>query len=460
MWYVAGSLAAGAVHPMLPAAVRPSSYFLIALFAVVPMGLGVRATPAGDRRPGYLLLTALLVLSTGNFAALLDALGLGAGRTPAELLITLGHVFALVSAMAIVRRRGRNDVGGLVDATVVAMAVGGLLWTAVLQPRLAATATPLGTQVTVLINMLVLTGILGALGRLLATSGESLPALRRFVYALVLALVGNVTQALTTGFLATDRPPWVEVMFLACYTCLGAAAMDPSMQDLLRPGPAPEDRLGTRRLLFLGFALALTPVVGGGRQLLGLPVDGLLLVGSTLAVVPLVMIRIGTLSVQRSRAEAALTWQATHDGLTGLPNRTELLNRLSAALAGDGEVALLFCDLDGFKEINDRLGHLAGDELLVQVARRLAGCRAEGDTLARYGGDEFVLISDGCTAEETIRQAMAEPFTVAGEQVTVGASVGVVRGRPGSDPQSLIRRADEAMYAVKRTRTRRATVAA
>jgi diguanylate cyclase (GGDEF)-like protein len=243
------------------------------------------------------------------------------------------------------------------------------------------------------------------------------------------------------------------VTFLITYTCLGAAALDPSLQTLLSPGPAVVDRLTKGRLAFLGVALAITPILGGGRELLGLPVDGLLLVGSTLAVVPLVMLRIGVLNAERARAERALTHQATHDGLTGLPNRTELMDRLRSALRGDTRVVLLFCDLDGFKAINDRLGHLAGDELLVQVAARLATCRGDGDTLARYGGDEFVMVSGEPAAEATIRRAMSRPFTVCGEQLAVGASVGVVTARRGTDAETLLRQADAAMYAAKRARS-------
>ena len=451
-WYVAGSLAATAAHLTLPVAAQLTAYFVIALGAVAPLTIGLRRIPVADRLPGRLLVIALLTLSAGNLAAVADAAGGGNLHSPSELLVTLGHIMLLAAAVSIVRRRGRNDLGGLVDATVTAMGVGGLLWTAVLQPHLAAVGTPVGTQVTVLVNMLVLTGILGALARLLLTAHESLPALRRMVYALVLALIGNTVLALATGFLTVDRPVWVQVAFLLCYTSLGAAGLDPSMIRLLQPGSAPVDRLTTGRLVFLGAALAVPPIVGGGRQLFGLPVDGLLLVASAVAVVPLVMIRIGSLSAQRTRAEAALIHQATHDALTGLANRVRLMARLSAALAGPAEVAVLFCDLDGFKAINDRLGHAAGDDLLVQVAGRLASCVVEGDTLARYGGDEFVLVCRDAAAELAIRRAMSHPFLIGAEQVSVGASVGVVQAPSGTDPDLLIRRADEAMYQAKRTR--------
>jgi diguanylate cyclase len=160
-------------------------------------------------------------------------------------------------------------------------------------------------------------------------------------------------------------------------------------------------------------------------------------------------------------SEARFRHQATHDPLTGLPNRAELHTRLDAALSreratGRPSVVLLFCDLNGFKAINDRLGHRAGDQLLTEVGARIrAGLRA-GDTLARYGGDEFLVLCEDDDPDQAgerltahVHRALAEPFRLAGEPVTIGASVGAVRsaGRAGAD--ELISRADQAMYRAK-----------
>jgi diguanylate cyclase (GGDEF)-like protein len=205
-------------------------------------------------------------------------------------------------------------------------------------------------------------------------------------------------------------------------------------------------------------------VVGGGRQLFGQPADGLVIVFGTLAVAPLVMLRIHRLGRQREEAERALRHQATHDPLTGLVNRGELHNRLAIALdrerlSGRLGVVLLFCDLNGFKPVNDRLGHAVGDQVLIEVGRRLgAGLRA-GDTLARYGGDEFLLLcsSSGPVDEldrlpDHVRAALGTPFHLAGEEIVIGASVGAVMSDGRADADELIRRADEAMYAEKHAR--------
>jgi diguanylate cyclase (GGDEF)-like protein len=153
--------------------------------------------------------------------------------------------------------------------------------------------------------------------------------------------------------------------------------------------------------------------------------------------------------------------QATHDPLTGLANRELARQALERGLASNaaGMVGLLFCDLDKFKAINDRLGHEAGDELLREVATRLAGCLRTGDVLARLGGDEFIIVlpvvADLVALTQIGRrvlQTLDEPFVLRGESVRVGASIGGVMSErePGRDRAvDLLRDADAAMYAAK-----------
>ncbi len=163
----------------------------------------------------------------------------------------------------------------------------------------------------------------------------------------------------------------------------------------------------------------------------------------------------------RRRLEAELLRRATHDALTGLANREVVGQVLEASLSGDGpgRVGLLFCDLDEFKAVNDRLGHEAGDDLLRQVAARLQACVRPIDLLARLGGDEFVVVLpavtdlDAVTAVgDRVLAALHEPFTLAREKVRIGASVGgVVSARGlGARPTDLLRDADAAMYEAKR----------
>lgn len=153
---------------------------------------------------------------------------------------------------------------------------------------------------------------------------------------------------------------------------------------------------------------------------------------------------------------------AYHDRLTGLPNRSLLLDRLNQAIMRatrqQKQVALLFLDLDGFKTVNDRLGHSAGDEILQQVAQRLIFCLRGGDTACRYGGDEFVImLPDVASGEialavaDKVRLILATPYNVDNEIIPVTASVGAaVYPFDGNSVSELINRADSAMYKAKR----------
>jgi diguanylate cyclase (GGDEF)-like protein len=155
-------------------------------------------------------------------------------------------------------------------------------------------------------------------------------------------------------------------------------------------------------------------------------------------------------------SETKLSHQALHDPLTGLPNRTLFLDRLRAALAERGEprVAVLFVDLDGFKVVNDSLGHDAGDALLIQTAQRISGVLRQSDTAARLGGDEFVIIcrddspvSAAVRIAERLIRALEVPFTFADRDASMTASIGIAAH--GDSAEDLLRDADAAMYSAK-----------
>jgi diguanylate cyclase (GGDEF)-like protein len=158
-------------------------------------------------------------------------------------------------------------------------------------------------------------------------------------------------------------------------------------------------------------------------------------------------------------AQEELRRRALRDELTGLANRTLLGDRIDQALAraaraGNSPVAVIFADLDQFKLINDSWGHAAGDRLLVQVAKRLTDAAREADTVARFGGDEFVVVcedTDQPSAQgvaERLQEALADPFDLDGRRAYVRASMGIAVSPPHSAPD-LLRFADAAMYAAK-----------
>jgi diguanylate cyclase (GGDEF)-like protein len=164
-------------------------------------------------------------------------------------------------------------------------------------------------------------------------------------------------------------------------------------------------------------------------------------------------------AIERKRVEAHLAHQGLHDALTGLPNRVLFMDRLALALVRSARrapatVGVLFLDVDRFKAVNDSLGHDAGDELLLEVARRIQASLRPGDSVARFGGDEFCVL---CVAGETdvvavakrIAATLKEPFHLGRSEVVVSGSIGISLSGVQSSPEQLVRDADAAMYRAK-----------
>lgn len=238
----------------------------------------------------------------------------------------------------------------------------------------------------------------------------------------------------------------------------GRAVEDPDRATLSLPGPGGET-----------VALATWPPPKPGTRLL----EGLILplvlafalVGGLMAVI-VVRARRAGMALQeafeaRVAAQRELEYAARHDPLTGLPNRALFLEHLVSSIAhaeryGSG-FTLHYLDLDGFKGVNDTLGHPGGDELLREVARRLTGTVRAADIAARFGGDEFAVLqhatsehkSAGQLAERIIR-AVEKSFEINGTPVHVSVSVGIAFDTDGEDPEEIIRHADRALYRAKR----------
>ena len=158
--------------------------------------------------------------------------------------------------------------------------------------------------------------------------------------------------------------------------------------------------------------------------------------------------------------QARFAYAATHDRLTGLANRTLVLDRLAAAVTEAGHspdrVAIFYCDLDNFKQINDTMGHASGDQFLAEVARRLELTAREQDTVGRLGGDEFVVIiypvsssAEAARLASRLMEAVQQPFKLADEEVFPSVSIGAALSGPGTIADQLLVEADLAMYAAK-----------
>jgi diguanylate cyclase (GGDEF)-like protein len=286
-------------------------------------------------------------------------------------------------------------------------------------------------------------GVLGAVALDAIALGASVTLVAAGAGALDRGLAGGVLVAAATAFL------------------IGSVAVTPSG----RPGTT--GRLLDRELVVVALALASFPIA------LGLSLhDGV--EASMVALASVVVVALGLrMALLTWRADlfgraqadhvAQLGRMALHDPLTGLPNRTLLEDRLAMAVAGQRRsgtvLAVLFCDLDRFKVVNDTLGHETGDAVLVVMAERLNGAVRSTDTVSRLGGDEFVVVCPDLKGEEELVDVverllvlMSEPMEVAGHEIVVSGSVGVSLVRAGSAPSSLadlVREADAAMYRAK-----------
>jgi len=440
--FIVGGLLAFAAYSFLSTGGRQAVLLAIAATTILAVAVGMRRTAPSHRLAWILLLGGQVSLLVSN--GLTFASG-GELRAPVRVLDVAGYLLLLTAAMTLVLNHGRNNLGVVIDTAIAALAAGGVLWTLVLRPSLPTNSTQGIGKLGLLVIILSLLGTLGAviqLDRIRPTS-----ALIELIAAVLFALAGNVQFAIDP-----DPAAQAGLFFIAAYLALGLFGLNPKAQALFEAAPARPERLSVPRLVLLGLAIAITPTLLGAELLAGGERDGLLLLISTVTITALVVTRIGQLSAQRDRAENALQHQATHDPLTGLPNRREFHTQLERLTRDRQHPAILFCDLDRFKAVNDRYGHAGGDELLNQVAQRLRNSVRAQDLVCRYGGDEFVVVlPDVASSElETTRRridlVLSEPFQLEGQAVVVGASIGAAVATVNGSPADLVTVADHAMY--------------
>ncbi len=464
LWYfVIGPMGGDAFRT--PATALTSLYLLGSL--VLILGLAVTLLRQSDpaTRPVFLLIGAGMLfelggdLLQGHFARM----GRGDRDGPDALLMCNSFLVGLAAHLHF-RRAGR--IGGEVSLAVPALSVSllpyfsvtlgyGLLLVAVFGRRfelldgLVVCAVPL-TAVVLARQLVAVRENMGLLARRAAQKSEA-----RFA-----ALVQNSSDVI----LLVDPSGLVRYQTPSVERILGYPVGDLSLarlEELVEP----EDAAGLRELMaraqvHAGLSGPLELQMrrkGGGRLFMELTVTNLLdnpdLTGLVFTLRDV---------HERKLLEERLTHQAFHDPLTGLPNRALLADRLAHALVvsrrDSRPLALLLLDLDNFKAVNDSFGHGAGDQVLVEVARRIGSCVREGDTSARLGGDEFAVLLEGIEGEEMaveittrLSRALRAPLHVHGNELFVGASIGIVvtqdRGESAGD---MFRNADVAMYAAKR----------
>ena len=265
--------------------------------------------------------------------------------------------------------------------------------------------------------------------------------------------------------------PLLDAPFLMSYTLLGVSALHPSVVDLSRPARPPVQAWSWRRMALLVPALAvpflLLLLVGTSpARRLAIAAGGALLVG-------LLLLRAVSAVRAQATAQLQVQHQAMHDPLTGLPNRAMITREIELqfdrlAPGPDQRVWVFLLDLDGFKWVNDSWGHDTGDQLVMEVGARLRAATPAGVTLARVGGDEFILAYTGDQAGalrlvDEIRGCFARPLPVRDTEVAITASIGIAHacddgGRASVTAEALLRDADTAMYRAKSEGPGRSTI--
>jgi diguanylate cyclase (GGDEF)-like protein len=408
-------------------------------------------TSAGRVEPWLLIAAGVAILAA-------TAAGTGAGGPSGarEILALAGYPLLVMGMLRLLSGRlpGR-DADVLVQAALVATIFGLGLW-AIGAPERLHPLVSIGTSVASVALPAFDLVLLTIAVRLLLVPGERIFAYRGATLAIAYLFGAHAAAALGAMSGWGPSADIVRVLLVCSFSFWALAALDPSMRRLFEPLTGDPPSFSPGHFILIEMGMLTAPVVIGVQAGRHAPIPAATAIAASLLSCVLAAY-LGNLLWHRGAIER----QAHHDELTGLPNRTLFADRLSRALAharrNDISVAVMFVDLDRFKEVNDSFGHAAGDELLRQVAGRLQSCMREEDTVARLGGDEFALlmphisgIEGAVKVAERLLAAFTKPITLAEQQVMVSGSVGIsLFPQDGTEAQDLIEGADAAMYRAK-----------
>ena len=452
LWFLLLGVAAALAYILLPDNQVTNWIFpAVNTSGAVAAVIGLRRGRPRNRSAWTMLAAALSLSAAGDIIfAGYDLFGVEPPfPSVADVLYIAAHLLAALAVVLLSHRAGRDTV---LEAGVLTIPLALVYWNAIIGPIIADGSTGLAIVVAVGTPIGTLIVLFGALRAGFSMEMRKMPA-RLLVTGMVAWFVPDAYYATASLRGTYTVGGWMDLGWMLMPLLLGAAALHPQMPQLNVPLHVSTNILsvGRYRVVIAGvlamelFAVATT---SGHARLISLAV----------------LASGGLAAVRIRRPLRDMGERATRDALTGLPNRTELLRRLTFALAelpadGSSKVALLFCDLDRFKDVNDSLGHEAGDRLLVAITQRIIDAVPDDrDIVARLGGDEFVILMPGATDEasdfvaERLVTTFKEPVVINGTELYPSVSVGVrTTDDYQADPAELLRDADTAMYQAKKS---------
>jgi diguanylate cyclase (GGDEF)-like protein len=469
---VAGAAALVALS-FLPSAVLAAVIVPVLAAPIVASWRCYRRSVQSDRHTYAFLAIALLAINVGNEIALVrDARG-AVVDTPsvADGFFVTGYVLLGVALFVLVRSRPRaGDVEGWLDTAIVAVAASVGAWIALVLP-VAGTTMATDEKLLQLAYPVALLAISTFIVRIAFAPGRARASDRLLLAAALCGLVSDTVEAVFAGDGSTDVRLENKVLLLLICVFVTAAALHPSAREASAPLPTRGTLPSTRRLIVLSGAVLVAPIAMGYELVEGNRDAMAVLLIATATVCLLVVARL--LAVISHTAASALV-----DPLSRVLNRRGVEQAIRARLdrpTARKAIAVLFVDLDGFKAVNDELGHAGGDEVLARAAERLVATARACDSVGRLGGDEFIVVLPELPADaddalvavraagERFLAAVQEPLIVGGMPVHVSASIGAAILCPyqsfAVSPASLLREADVAMYQAKRAGKGRVQVA-